>query len=196
MCWSQVFANGVHLSEKWDEVVLWRTSFPSLTGILTLSFFIHNSVTSIMKNAKRPEHNARDLMLAYMFVSLTYLTVGFLFYIGYRDGKSHILNNFLQNCANDDILALVARLFLLFQVCCVPSFRRHLFSALFVTFPSLAPCRSPPPTPLPNPRHSRAHVCVFFFIFARVCTCCTDDDGVSVAHVHYSVSVFLLRERR
>ncbi|XP_042145149.1 sodium-coupled neutral amino acid transporter 9 [Ixodes scapularis] len=38
-------------------VPLFRTTFPALTGVLCLSFFIHNCVISMMRNQKNPEHN-------------------------------------------------------------------------------------------------------------------------------------------
>lgn len=44
-----------------------RLLFPQLTGVLTLAFFIHNCVITIMKSNKNPENNvglAAELALA------------------------------------------------------------------------------------------------------------------------------------
>ena len=54
-----------------------------LTGVLSLSFFIHNGALSILRNQRRPENNVRDIIIAYVLVCLTYLIVGkkFIFFI-------------------------------------------------------------------------------------------------------------------
>lgn len=39
------------------SVYSWK--FPSLTGTLALSYFIHNAVLTILRNQKHPENNVR-----------------------------------------------------------------------------------------------------------------------------------------
>ena len=36
---------------------MFKTSFPALTGILTLAYFIHNCILSIMRNQENPKNN-------------------------------------------------------------------------------------------------------------------------------------------
>ncbi|XP_013419465.1 sodium-coupled neutral amino acid transporter 9 isoform X2 [Lingula anatina] len=91
-------------------------SFPNLTGILALAFFIHNCVLTILRNQKNPENNSRDLSIAYFCVGVTYLLVGVLFYAGFPLPKKCIADNLLDNFGHNDILAFAARIFLLFQM--------------------------------------------------------------------------------
>lgn len=99
-----------------DFVQLFQTSFPVLVGTLSLSFFIHNCVLSIMRNQKRPDKNARDLAIAYILVGTTYLIIGVAFFISFPFSKDCIQDNFLNNFKSNDLLAVVTRVFLLFQV--------------------------------------------------------------------------------
>ena len=47
-----------------------------LLGILSLSFFIHNSVLTIMRASAKPRHNQRDLSAAYVLVWICYAGMG------------------------------------------------------------------------------------------------------------------------
>ncbi|KAF4526206.1 hypothetical protein B566_EDAN001890 [Ephemera danica] len=91
-------------------------SFPALSGMLALSFFIHNIIITIMRNNRNPEHNGRDLSIAFVLVTMTYITIGFLFYVTFPLAKSCIEDNILNNFPGWDPLAVAARLFLLFQL--------------------------------------------------------------------------------
>ncbi|XP_055952490.1 sodium-coupled neutral amino acid transporter 9 homolog isoform X2 [Argiope bruennichi] len=63
-----------------NYVQLFKSTFPVLVGTLSLSFFIHNCVLSLMRNQKKPENNPRDLAIAYVLVGTTYLIVGGVFF--------------------------------------------------------------------------------------------------------------------
>ena len=85
-----------------------RSSFPSLTGILALGLFIHNAIITIMTNNKHQENNViilidsfvsnnsvfmgqgRDMSLAYILVTATYMLIGASFYIAFPLPKSCI----------------------------------------------------------------------------------------------------------
>uniref|UniRef100_F7GWN6 Neutral amino acid transporter 9 n=2 Tax=Macaca TaxID=9539 RepID=F7GWN6_MACMU len=60
-----------------------RFQFPQLTGVLTLAFFIHNCIITLLKNNKKQENNVRDLCIAYMLVTLTYLYIGVLVFASF-----------------------------------------------------------------------------------------------------------------
>lgn len=94
---------------------LFRATFPALTGVLCLSFFIHNCIISMMRNQRRPENNKRDLSIAFGLVITTYLLVAVPFYISFPLAKSCIEDNLLNNFANHDVMAFVTRIFLLVQ---------------------------------------------------------------------------------
>lgn len=79
---------GFHLEFHWFDssmffVPEFRTLFPQLSGVLTLAFFIHNCIITLMKNNKHQENNVRDLSLAYLLVGLTYLYVGVLIFAAF-----------------------------------------------------------------------------------------------------------------
>lgn len=69
---------------------LFKTTFPALTGVLCLSFFIHNCVISMMRNQRNPENNKRDLSIAFGLVISTYLLVAIPFYISFPLAKACI----------------------------------------------------------------------------------------------------------
>lgn len=96
-----------------------RLQFPQLTGVLTLAFFIHNCIITLLKNNKNQENNVRDLCIAYMLVTLTYLYIGILVFASFPSpplSKDCIEQNFLDNFPSNDILSFIARIFLLFQM--------------------------------------------------------------------------------
>ncbi|XP_066887084.1 neutral amino acid transporter 9 isoform X7 [Kogia breviceps] len=96
-----------------------RFQFPQLTGVLTLAFFIHNCIITLLKNNKNQENNVRDLSIAYMLVTLTYFYIGVLVFVSFPSpplSKDCIEQNFLDNFPSSDILSFIARIFLLFQM--------------------------------------------------------------------------------
>ncbi|KAG8195441.1 hypothetical protein JTE90_013893 [Oedothorax gibbosus] len=97
-------------------VHLFQVTFPVLVGTLSLSFFIHNCVLSIMRNQKKPENNGRDLAIAYVLVGTTYLVIGGVFFVTFPFEKSCIEDNLLNNFRSNDLLAVITRVFLLFQI--------------------------------------------------------------------------------
>nr|XP_056704305.1 neutral amino acid transporter 9 [Euleptes europaea] len=115
---------GFHLQFHWIEestyfVPEFRILFPQLTGVLTLAFFIHNCVITLLKNNKNQENNVRDLSIAYFLVGLTYLYVGVLIFSAFPSPpltKECIEQNFLDNFPSDDIMSFLGRIFLLFQM--------------------------------------------------------------------------------
>uniref|UniRef100_A0A672M0S7 Neutral amino acid transporter 9 n=1 Tax=Sinocyclocheilus grahami TaxID=75366 RepID=A0A672M0S7_SINGR len=115
---------GFHLDFHWFDsstffVPEFRSLFPQLSGVLTLAFFIHNCIITLMKNNKHQENNVRDLSLAYLLVGLTYLYVGVLIFAAFPSpplSKECIEPNFLDNFPSSDVLVFVARACLLFQM--------------------------------------------------------------------------------
>ncbi|CAG5867073.1 unnamed protein product [Menidia menidia] len=115
---------GFHLEFHWFDasqfyVPEFRQSFPQLTGVLTLAFFIHNCIITLMKSNKHQENNVRDLSVAYVLVGLTYLYVGVMIFAAFPSPplfKDCIEPNFLDNFPSSDVMVFVARTFLLFQM--------------------------------------------------------------------------------
>ncbi|XP_060617479.2 neutral amino acid transporter 9 [Anolis sagrei] len=115
---------GFHLEFDWSQtseyfVPEFRLRFPQLTGVLTLAFFIHNCIITLLKNNKNQENNVRDLSIAYFLVGITYLYVGVLIFAAFPSpplSKECIEQNFLDNFPSNDIMSFLARIFLLFQM--------------------------------------------------------------------------------
>uniref|UniRef100_A0A3Q1HY06 Neutral amino acid transporter 9 n=1 Tax=Anabas testudineus TaxID=64144 RepID=A0A3Q1HY06_ANATE len=115
---------GFHLEFHWFNgtqfyVPEFRVFFPQLTGVLTLAFFIHNCIITLMKSNKHQENNVRDLSVAYLLVGLTYLYVGVIIFAAFPSpplSKSCIEPNFLDNFPSSDVMVFVARTLLLFQM--------------------------------------------------------------------------------
>ncbi|XP_023565132.1 sodium-coupled neutral amino acid transporter 9 isoform X2 [Octodon degus] len=66
-----------------------------------------------------PFYLVRDLCIAYMLVTLTYLYIGVLVFASFPSpplSKECIEQNFLDNFPSSDILSFVGRIFLLFQI--------------------------------------------------------------------------------
>ncbi|XP_067940782.1 neutral amino acid transporter 9-like [Watersipora subatra] len=94
-----------------------RLSFPALTGVASLAFFIHSCILSIVRNQAKPEQNARDLTIAFICVTVTYCFAGGMFYAAWpMINKGCIDQNFLNNFLPGDTLAFVARIFLFVQM--------------------------------------------------------------------------------
>jgi len=69
------------------HLYLFGTDPFKLAGQLTLGYFSHSFVISILKNSRHQEHNFRNLKLGYMCVCLTYMILGILGYIGFSGKK-------------------------------------------------------------------------------------------------------------
>ncbi|XP_026797522.3 sodium-coupled neutral amino acid transporter 9 [Pangasianodon hypophthalmus] len=120
----KAFRLGFHLEFHWFDstdffVPEFRIWCPQLTGVLTLAYFIHNCIITLMKSNKNQENNVRDLSLAYLLVGLTYLYVGVMIFASFPSpplSKDCIEPNFLDNFPSSDIMVFVARACLLFQM--------------------------------------------------------------------------------
>ncbi|XP_018569982.1 sodium-coupled neutral amino acid transporter 9 homolog [Anoplophora glabripennis] len=106
---------GVNLPNLTAEFYL-KPSFCALTGMLSLSYFIHNIIVSIMRNNQHQEHNGRDLSIAFGLITFTYIFIGVVFYVSFPLMKSCIEDNILNNFSKRDTLTIIARVLLLFQL--------------------------------------------------------------------------------
>ena len=52
-------------------------------GILGGGFYFHNISLPVIRNARNPENNVRDVMLGYLMVLITYILCGALGYFGF-----------------------------------------------------------------------------------------------------------------
>nr|XP_002125488.1 sodium-coupled neutral amino acid transporter 9 isoform X1 [Ciona intestinalis] len=128
---------------EYAEIMEFRITFPALTGMLSLAFFLHNAAITIVKNNQHPENNVRDLSIGYLLTAVTYLSVGILFYASFPLPKSCISSNLLQNLSVSDPFAAGARVFLLFQMITVFPLLAYMFraNALYALFQTAWPGR-------------------------------------------------------
>ncbi|XP_022100230.1 sodium-coupled neutral amino acid transporter 9 homolog isoform X2 [Acanthaster planci] len=90
--------------------------FPACSGLLSLGFFIHNAISSILRAQRQSENDGRDMTIAYILVAATYTFVGAMFYSTFPLKKACLADNLLDNFSHGDVFAFTARLFLLFQM--------------------------------------------------------------------------------
>ncbi|KAI1728032.1 transmembrane amino acid transporter protein domain-containing protein [Ditylenchus destructor] len=101
-------------SPNYAKLFSWK--FPALTGTLSLSYFIHNAILTILRNQKHPENNVRDLSIGYVLSALCYLLIGTMFFVSFPTYRNCISDNFLNNFGTGDVMSATARVFLLFQM--------------------------------------------------------------------------------
>ncbi|KAB7507801.1 Sodium-coupled neutral amino acid transporter 9-like protein [Armadillidium nasatum] len=110
-----------------------KSSFMALSGTLSLAYFLHNCVISILKSNRHPE-NVRDLTIGYFLVGVTYIPVGMIFYLGFPLPKFCIVDNFLDNFPPHNLALAVARLFLLFQMTTVYPLLNYFLRSQLLTY--------------------------------------------------------------
>jgi len=60
-----------------------------LAGSLTLGFYSHSVIFSILKNNKNQENNVKDLFNGYVLTGMTYIITGIMGYIGFSGKDFH-----------------------------------------------------------------------------------------------------------
>ena len=53
-----------------------------MASILNIGFYLHTCAVPILRNAKNPENNSKNLFIGYTIVFLSYLIIGALGYYG------------------------------------------------------------------------------------------------------------------
>ena len=64
-------------------VTMINGNFSPIAGVLCAGYFLHVIGVPILRNAKEPKNNDRDLFYGYFLVFLSYLAIGGLGYIGF-----------------------------------------------------------------------------------------------------------------
>jgi len=73
------------------------TGTAALPGVLSMAYFVHSAVCTLLKDNKNQENNARDLGVAYILVFITYTALGLIFYLSYPGWKGCIGDMFIEN---------------------------------------------------------------------------------------------------
>ena len=64
-------------------VTLFTANFSPLASLLNVGYYLHTCAVPILRNAKNPEHNTRNLFVGYTIVFISYVLIGFFGYIGF-----------------------------------------------------------------------------------------------------------------
>jgi hypothetical protein len=64
-------------------IVLFTANFSPLASLLGTGYYLHTCAVPIMRNAKKPEHNSRNLFMGYTIVFICYIIIGGVGYIGF-----------------------------------------------------------------------------------------------------------------
>ena len=105
-----------------------------LAGTLSMGYFCHNTVLTILKSNKNQYNNVRDLGFGYILVGLTYTMCGMLGYIGFTGKKfdTEFKDNWFMFFDYDDYYILFFRLLNVFQLITVfPIYSYVVRSQLF-----------------------------------------------------------------
>ena len=62
--------------------MLFTANFSPLSSILNIGYYLHTCAVPILRNAKNPEDNSKNLLVGYTIVFLSYVTIGALGYYG------------------------------------------------------------------------------------------------------------------
>lgn len=101
---------------------LFELNFGWFTGVLTASFVLHNAIINIMRNQRRPENNVRDLTIGYALVVTTYIIVGSICFVAYRNSPlilehgGKIPQDFLRMFPRTNVGAIIARFALIIHL--------------------------------------------------------------------------------
>eukprot|EP00359_Climacostomum_virens_P011052 CAMPEP_0204906426 /NCGR_PEP_ID=MMETSP1397-20131031/5972_1 /ASSEMBLY_ACC=CAM_ASM_000891 /TAXON_ID=49980 /ORGANISM="Climacostomum Climacostomum virens, Strain Stock W-24" /LENGTH=446 /DNA_ID=CAMNT_0052075421 /DNA_START=201 /DNA_END=1541 /DNA_ORIENTATION=+ len=101
------------------HITLFSFGFLKMLGILSLSFFVHNCISIIMKNNAQPEKNSRDLFLGYLSVGASYFIIGIFGYFGFRGNgfpQGEIEQNAMAMFASDNVFAFILRCIIVVQM--------------------------------------------------------------------------------
>ena len=105
-----------HVHGEPQFIVLANSNFGSLLGILGGGYYLHNITLPIIRNAKEPKNNARDVFIGYFLVFFSYAMCGVMGAFGFRGTyftetlkEPNILSNCLLMLPSGDIFATIIR---------------------------------------------------------------------------------------
>ncbi len=84
-----------------SEIVLFNSNYPPLLGILGGGYFLHVITLPIIKNAKKPEDNAKNVFIGYFLTFMSYTVCGIMGYFGFTGTYFTSMPNYngiLSNC--------------------------------------------------------------------------------------------------
>ena len=120
---------------------LFGQDISTLTGTLSIGLFSHSVILPLLKNNKIQENNQRDLFYGYLCVTLTYIIIGILGYIGFSGSEfsSQFKDNWFRFFKSDNYLILALRILNVIQLISIFPIlffvvRTQLFSTFFKSY--------------------------------------------------------------
>lgn len=125
---------------------MFNSGFPNLAGVLCSGYYMHQFSIPIIKQAREPEKNQRNVGIGYFFVFLTYTFVGMAGYFAFSGSKFQkvyenqqtdkgiISQNFLSMFSLEDIPAVVVRLLIYIQLSCSYPLIAHFVKVIIMNF--------------------------------------------------------------
>lgn len=92
---------------------MFSAEFGPLMGILGGGYYLHNITLPIVRNAKNPENNNRDLFIGYLMAFISYGGCGLLGLFGFNGSMFNgapIDQNCLEMLGNNNALAIIVRI--------------------------------------------------------------------------------------
>jgi sodium-coupled neutral amino acid transporter 9 len=143
-----IFTNNLHFEYKANTIdgedrnlFLFGEEPGMIAGTLSLGLFCHSVVLNLLKDTKNPENNQRDLFFGYLCVSLTYIIIGIMGYIGFSGSgfDPEFKDNWFQFYKSDNYIILALRILNVIQLISIfPilffSVRKQLFSSFCENF--------------------------------------------------------------
>jgi hypothetical protein len=143
-----IFTNSLHFEYKVNtkegkerNLFLFGEEPGILAGTLSLGLFCHSVVLNLLKDTKNPENNQRDLFWGYLCVTLTYIIIGIMGYIGFSGSgfNPEFKDNWFQFYESDNYFILALRILNVVQLVSIfPilffSVRKQLFSSFFQSY--------------------------------------------------------------
>ena len=112
-----------------------------IAGTFSLGLFSHSFILPLMKNNRIQENNQRDLFLGYVCVTLTYMLVGIMGYIGFSgsDFSSTFEKNWFHFYKSDYYMILILRICNVIQLMTIFPIlffiiRKQLFETFFKSY--------------------------------------------------------------
>jgi len=135
---TKCFQWGVNVSFEAESsyfVAQYTPNFPAMSGLACMSFFIHNSLTTVFKYNRNQKKIVHCMVKSYLLSLSSYLIVGLGIFLCYPGKKSEISQNFLNNIPWDDKFSIVVQVLFLFRMMTVfPTvsyiFRVQLFNVI------------------------------------------------------------------
>ena len=157
-----------------------------LAGTLSLGLFCHSVILPLLKNNRHPENNQRDLFYGYLCVTLTYIIIGIMGYIGFsgHQFESEFQDNWFRFYKSDNYFILVLRLLNVVQLISIFPIlffvvRTQFFSTFFKKY-----------------LKSLFHIIIFSFILLFLCIVvlyiCYDTLGKLIGIVGASTALVLV----